>query len=427
MIATLKTELLIHHPKNPRKELGDLTELADSIKTNGVMQNLTVIPVTDEMEKFYVLMGNRRLAAGKMAGIREFPCRIVEDLSDKEQIALMLEENMQRNDLTITEQADSFQLMMDLGSTVEEIKEKTGFSESTIYHRLNLAKLDATVLKQREDSESFQLNLKDLYELEKIKDIDARNRILKNAYKSNDIKIKVEQELKVEKRKKTAVEITKELEAGGIKKAPEGAEPYSVDWDIAASIYIDTWRPETFDFDSVDPEKTFWQQGPYYVYLLTKGGIEVETEQDRRQKEKEKKRQKMSKALNEMKKKRCDFCKSFIKLEEVDEDSDHDLCERVLPRLLKRGVWLDINDLARYLKVTNTTGLMYSPPGDILLAAMCRSLDSRNPVSYDLSYQKWEGEWFKEAYEVLEAEGLDVTEEERQIIDGTHELYKKEN
>ena len=338
----------------------------------------------------------------------------------------MLEENMQRNDLTITEQAESFQLMMDLGSTVDEIKEKTGFSESTIYHRLNLAKLDAAVLKQREESESFQLSLKDLYELEKIKDIDARNRILKNAYKSNDIKIKVEQELRVEKRKKTAVEITKELEAGGIKKAPEGAEPHSADWDIAALIYIDHWRPGTFDFDSVDPEKTFWQQDSYTVYLLTEGGIEVETERDRKQKEIKKKRQKISKALNEMKKKRCDFCKSFIKLEEVDEDCDRDLCERVLPRLLKRGVWLDMNDLARYLEVTNKTGLLYGPPGDILLAAMCRSLDSRNPVRYDFIYNEGDGERFKEAYEVLEAEGLDVTEEERQIIDGTHELYKKE-
>lgn len=46
----------------------------------------------------------------------------------------MLEENMQRNDLTIYEQAQGFQMMLDLGETAETIAEKTGFSTSTIYY-----------------------------------------------------------------------------------------------------------------------------------------------------------------------------------------------------------------------------------------------------------------------------------------------------
>ena len=48
MIMYLKLDSLVPHPQNPRKELGDLTELADSIKAVGIMQNLTVVPEDEE-------------------------------------------------------------------------------------------------------------------------------------------------------------------------------------------------------------------------------------------------------------------------------------------------------------------------------------------------------------------------------------------
>ncbi len=54
-----------------------------------------------------------------------------------EQISTMLCENMQRRDLTILEEIDGIQLMLDLGETVESISEKTGLSKSTIYKRRN--------------------------------------------------------------------------------------------------------------------------------------------------------------------------------------------------------------------------------------------------------------------------------------------------
>ena len=54
----------------------------------------------------------------------------------------MLLENIQREDLTIQEQAQGFQMMLDLGDTEDQIAEKTGFSKSTVRHRLNIAKLD---------------------------------------------------------------------------------------------------------------------------------------------------------------------------------------------------------------------------------------------------------------------------------------------
>ena len=110
------------NPDNPRKDLGDLTELTESIKKNGVMQNLTVMPDTDG--KYLMLIGHRRMAAAQAAGLDELECRIVDEMSRNEQISIMLTENIQRNDLTVLEQAESFQLMLDLGDNVETIAEK---------------------------------------------------------------------------------------------------------------------------------------------------------------------------------------------------------------------------------------------------------------------------------------------------------------
>ena len=93
----------------------------------------------------------------------------------------MLEENMQRGDLTIWEQAQGFQMMLDLGETEDTIAEKTGFSKKTIRHRLNIAKLDSKTLMEKERQDGYQLTLTDMYELEKIKDIKTRNKILKES------------------------------------------------------------------------------------------------------------------------------------------------------------------------------------------------------------------------------------------------------
>lgn len=128
-IVNIGLEHIHPHPDNPRKDLGDLTELAESIKKNGILQNLTVIPKEGEPGEYIAIIGHRRSAAAKLAGITEAPCRIVEGMTHKEQVATMLEENMQRGDLTIWEQAQGFQMMLDLGETEDTIAEKDRFQQ----------------------------------------------------------------------------------------------------------------------------------------------------------------------------------------------------------------------------------------------------------------------------------------------------------
>ena len=169
-IQNISIELVKVHPNNVRKTYNDIEELAESIKAKGILQNLTVVPDPQEPGKYLTVIGNRRLTAARMAGLETVPC-IVSDMDEKEQTSVMLLENIQRSDLTVYEQAQGFQMMLDLGETEDTIAEKTGFSKKTIRHRLNIAKLDSKTLIEKERQDGYQLSLTDLYELEKIKDV----------------------------------------------------------------------------------------------------------------------------------------------------------------------------------------------------------------------------------------------------------------
>jgi len=191
-IIYLNRSQLEPHPDNPRKDLGDLEELRESIREHGIMQNLTVIPTDDTLEHFRILIGHRRFAASEGI-LTELPCVIAEGLSDREQVGIMLCENIQRSDLTYIEQARGFQMMLDLGDTVETIAEKTGFSEKTIKSRLEINKLDEETLG--EASERFQLSIADFMKLSKIKDVEKRNEILESVDSSKDLAYEVDEYL----------------------------------------------------------------------------------------------------------------------------------------------------------------------------------------------------------------------------------------
>lgn len=176
-LQMIAVDKLHPHPQNPRKVIGDVTELAESIKANGILQNLTVVPNNDDWDDksdFTVVIGHRRLAAAKQAGLTELPCAVVE-MTEKEQLSTMLTENMQRSDLTVYEEAKGCQLLLDLGDTVAEVAEKTGFSESKIRRRVKLCELDEEAFKE---SQIRQPTLQDYDRLNQIRDIDVRNELL---------------------------------------------------------------------------------------------------------------------------------------------------------------------------------------------------------------------------------------------------------
>lgn len=163
-IIDINVKSLIPNPNNPRRDVGDVTELADSIKEQGLQQALVVTPDHEEHGErlFRVVIGHRRLAACKLAGLESVPC-VVRELDAKTERELMLVENCQRSDLTPLEEADGYQGLLDLGAGVGELAAKTGRSESFVRGRLRIARIPADV---RSGSEAFaQLSLSQLGDL----------------------------------------------------------------------------------------------------------------------------------------------------------------------------------------------------------------------------------------------------------------------
>lgn len=146
MIENIDITLLEPHPDNPRKDVGDVSELAESIKASGILQNLTVVP---HEGKYRVIIGHRRLAAAKKAGLASLPCTVC-DMDYKTQLATMLSENMQRVDLTVVEQVQGIQMMLDLGESVQDVAGKTGFTVKTVKQRSKLSALPADKLREAE-------------------------------------------------------------------------------------------------------------------------------------------------------------------------------------------------------------------------------------------------------------------------------------
>lgn len=275
-ITMINVEEIAEHPNNPRKDLGDLEELTESIKKVGIMQNLTVIrrenaidtiegnremgkpekplPATLNAmqrmnEKYIVLLGHRRLAAAKAAGLKRVPCMIVQDMKLNEQVSLMLLENMQRNNLTIIEEAESFQLMIDLGDTVADVAEKSGFSESTVRRRVELAKLDKKklekALKKTEEC-GYQLTLSDLAALEKVDDIKARNRILdevSSRYQINNAVTRYIEEKQKKKHRQIILEKIAEISGREPGKPPKDYKSWDSKWKTLFEIETDR-KPE---------------------------------------------------------------------------------------------------------------------------------------------------------------------------------------
>lgn len=227
MITTIPRSKLEPHPDNPRKDLGDLTELAASIKRSGLLQNLTVVPHPDKPDMYRIIIGHRRFAASGMVGIDELPCAI-EDMSPADQVATMLAENLQRNDLTIADQVGGVQMMLDLGESVRAISDKTGMSETSVRKRVSIAALPKKEMRMAADKGATLL---DLLEVTTLEDSEAQADVLAN-FGTNNFSWAVRNAREKEQKKKFRAEIMPQIYAKfpKISEVPE-TERYSGRWE----------------------------------------------------------------------------------------------------------------------------------------------------------------------------------------------------
>jgi ParB family transcriptional regulator, chromosome partitioning protein len=123
-----------------------LEDLAASIKARGVIQPILVRPVPNFLHQFEVVAGDRRWQAAQLAGLTEIPA-VVRELSDQEAIAVALIENIQREELTPTEEARSLgRLIGEFSLTHQQVAEAVGRSRVTVTNLLRLLELPAEVI-----------------------------------------------------------------------------------------------------------------------------------------------------------------------------------------------------------------------------------------------------------------------------------------
>lgn len=146
-IKLINPSLIDPHPDNPRKNIGDVTDLAASIKTNGLLTPLSVVP---NGSRYRVIAGHRRLAACKQAGTGAVPCFVLQ-LDPLQQLEAMITENCQREQLTVLEEADAIQGMLDLGATTASVAHRLGRSADYVRDRSKAASIDNEVRATRDD------------------------------------------------------------------------------------------------------------------------------------------------------------------------------------------------------------------------------------------------------------------------------------
>ena len=246
-IENISLDRLENHPKNIRKDYGNLKELAASIVEHGIQNPLLVVPSPENDGKYWVVAGNRRLLAGRKSGLSEAPC-IVTNMDGQEQAETMLIENLHRKNLSVPEEAAAFQMCLDdFGMDVKTLSQKTGFSRSTIRRRVNVAKLDRDILEKRAADPDIQLSFTILAQLEKVRDVGTRNRILEAASDEKDIACKVEQAVAEQDRARNLGKLKSMAKTLGICDAPKDAyeNPYSGRWQILKAFDSRHVAPET--------------------------------------------------------------------------------------------------------------------------------------------------------------------------------------
>lgn len=456
-IVMINVANIYPHPDNPRKDVGDVTELAESIKKQGVMQNLTVIPLpalTEEPEEqpdadieslssdFHVIIGHRRLAAAKLAGIEKVPCKIVSKISKKEQVSIMLEENMQREDLTVWEQAQGFQMMIDLGETEDTIADKTGFSKTTIKHRLNIAKLDQDELKNKEQDKNFQLSLKDLYELEKIEDVEERNKILREATDNRNLVYRVHSHVEQKERDKKADAIVKMLKELGVVEAPKqyASEQYGNKWETVKNFLLNDEVPESIRIKNKKDEKLYYYAIWYEIKVVRKKKTVKKKLTPAEQKEKEQKANKkyMKDVLKKLDERRRLFVMDIVEGRIAQVKDEEKVKDALWSALVLNQSYLAPSQLSRFFtkqplyactKEEKKEASQKAAKLSILqqmLVMLNVVMNETELVKYNGTYYKENGQALMDGYKVLRLYGWSFEdEEEEKVVDGSHEFYEE--
>lgn len=152
-VVTLRITEIEPNRNQPRTDFDEtaLAELAESIKTHGLIQPIVVRPVSTGA--YQIVAGERRWRACRMAGLTEVPV-IIKELDDRKYFEIALIENLQREDLNPVEEASGYRSLIDnYGLTQEQVAESVGKSRSAVTNMLRLLSLNKSALDALKNNE----------------------------------------------------------------------------------------------------------------------------------------------------------------------------------------------------------------------------------------------------------------------------------
>jgi len=175
-IVQLPAEKLVPNPGQPRKNFDEteLRELADSIKTYGIIQPVIAANAGDG--SYIIIAGERRTRAARLAGLETIPV-IIRDYTDQKRLEVSLIENIQRTDLNPIEEAAAYKNLMDFSNlSQDELASRLGKNRSTVANALRLLKLSVSIQKSIEEGKVSSGHARALLS---VSDIKARDKLYK--------------------------------------------------------------------------------------------------------------------------------------------------------------------------------------------------------------------------------------------------------
>ncbi len=209
-IIEVNLDELRPNPYQPRKKFDEeaLKELSESIKEYGVFQPIIV---KKSIKGYYIVAGERRVRASKLAGLKTIPA-IPRDFTDDQMMEIGLLENIQRENLNVMEEAEAYKSMLDnLHLTQEELSQKVGKSRSHITNIIGLLRLPKEVQNLVLKNELSMGHARVLSKLESDEEIiNMANKIIENKIPVRNVE-ELTKEENLEKKKKIVTHKTNEF------------------------------------------------------------------------------------------------------------------------------------------------------------------------------------------------------------------------
>lgn len=186
-ITELKLTEIEPNKNQPRKQFDDaaLQELADSIRQYGLLQPITVRPMSNL--SYQIVAGERRWRASRLAGLETVPV-IIREMSDIECMEIAMIENLQREDLNPVEEALGYkQLLESFDMTQEQVAQAVGKSRSAVANSLRLLALGEDLLALLQDGKITSGHARALLAIEDISEREAAAQLAVNGATVRDI------------------------------------------------------------------------------------------------------------------------------------------------------------------------------------------------------------------------------------------------